>query len=99
MPKFDSESPNNSREGSKFNRFPVLNSSSCAASFSSDEIYTATAHFCNEKSQNPQTPFCLNEDSVKELDWWVRNLDLSNGRTMITSGIRVVLQTDVSKKD
>ena len=56
MPKFDSESPNNSGEDSKFNRFPVINSSSCAASFSSDEIYTATAHFCNEpKSESSDT--------------------------------------------
>ena len=27
----------------------MLNSSRCGANFSSDEIYTATAHFCNEK--------------------------------------------------
>ena len=34
----------------------MLNNSSCAASFSSDEIYTATAHFCNEtKSQSSDT--------------------------------------------
>ena len=51
-----------------------------------------------KQSQNPQTPFCLNEDSIKELDWWVRNLELSNSRAMITSGVRVVIQTDASKK-
>ena len=51
-----------------------------------------------KQSKNPQTPFCLNENSIKELDWWVRNLELSNGRAIITSGIRVVIQTDPSKK-
>ena len=56
MSKFDSESLNNRRGGSKFNRFPVLNSSSYTASFSSDEIYTATAHFGNEtKSESSDT--------------------------------------------
>ena len=56
MSKFNSESPNNSGGGSKFNRLPVLNSSSCAASFSSDEIYTATVHFCNEtKTESSDT--------------------------------------------
>ena len=56
MSKFDSESPNNCGGGSKFNRFPVLNSSSCTANFSSDEIYTATTHFCTEtKSESSGT--------------------------------------------
>ena len=51
-----------------------------------------------KRSQNPQILFCVNEDSIKELDWWVRNLELSNGRAMITSGIRVVIQTDASNE-
>ena len=51
-----------------------------------------------KQSQNPQKSFFLNEDSIKELDWWVRDLKLSHGKAMITSGIRVVIQTDTSKK-
>ena len=34
----------------------------------------------------------------EELAWWIKNLELTNGRAIIQSPSRILMQTDASKK-
>ena len=40
----------------------------------------------------------LNENFTIELKWWVQNLELCNGRTLIQPPAEVLIQTDASTR-
>lgn len=52
----------------------------------------------SKQSQNPHFPYVLNENSIQELEWWMNNLELYNGRSLLNPSMKIVIQTDASKK-
>ena len=51
-----------------------------------------------KESDSYQQTIVLNHQSKTELLWWITNLDLCNGQSLIQSPAQVLLQTDLSKR-
>ena len=50
------------------------------------------------KVRSYQHKITLDLDSLKEIRWWISNLRLTNGRSILAPHSRTVIQTDASKK-
>ena len=51
-----------------------------------------------KESQSYQAKIVLNPQSLEELNWWINNLTLYNGKPLTVSPPDIILQTDASKK-
>jgi len=40
----------------------------------------------------------LNQNSIRELLWWVNNLEICNGKLILSPTSKVIIQSDASKK-
>ena len=41
---------------------------------------------------------CLSQETKKELIWWVSNLKLSNGKSLVNSKTQIIIASDTLKK-
>ena len=39
----------------------------------------------------------LHKEAKVELDWWMQNMDLNNGRCILSTAPQIVMQSDASK--
>ena len=46
-----------------------------------------------------QSTSYLNHDSTQELQWWVKNLETSNEKPILTTTTKTIVQMDASKKN
>ena len=48
--------------------------------------------------KNLKRRVCLSQEAKKELIWWVRNLKMSNGRSLVNSEPQIIIASDASIK-
>ena len=49
-------------------------------------------------NQTHQSYIILNQTSLQEIEWWISNLHLTNGKSVVLPTAKIVIQTDASKK-
>ena len=45
-----------------------------------------------------QSYITLNQTSLQEIEWWISNLHLTNGKSIVLPSAKIVIQPDASKK-
>ena len=50
------------------------------------------------KNPSYQSAIYLNQDSIQELQWWFNNLEICNGKLIVSPTSKTVIQSDASKK-
>ena len=79
-------------------RFSLLNSTGSATSCATNRFLQQQQIAAIKNNYSYQSAMCLNQDSIQELQWWFNNLEIYNGKLIVSPTPKSVIQSDASKK-
>ena len=68
----------------KLDRFILFNSTSCDTSILTNKISAATTSEYIKKQFPYHSIVHLNQNSIHEVVWWTKNLEISNGKSILS---------------
>ena len=78
-------------------RFSLLNSTVLPAMLQIRFLQQQKTAAVKNKSSY-QSAMYQNQDSIQELQWWFNNLEICNGKLIVSTTSKTIIQSDASKK-